>query len=333
MNLISFISRKTGLIALGSLCIAGGQGMAQETGGWSKDPAKIVGSESCQECHKAAATVWEKTHHHSTYVNLPQNAKAIAIAGKLGIQAIDLTTSEKCSQCHFTVQKSSDKPKAISGISCESCHGAAGDWILMHSNTAKPKEARFAQSAAKGMNRPGDYYSLFKNCMECHTAPDEDLVNKGGHPAGSNFELVAWSQGEMRHTFSTDETKNELPTPQKKRLLFVLGRALELEYALRGLTKITDPAGAYSQAMIARMQTAVQYLQQINQVVGGKHAGISGIITALGGNVTLDNAAATAEAVKKANQEFLAKCDGSDLEALDKYIPVKMKGTPAPYRP
>ena len=306
---------------------------AQENLGWSRDPTKIVGSETCQECHKAATAVWDRTLHHATYINMPQSDKALAIAAKMGIEALDLTTSAKCSQCHFTVKSAGSKPKAISGISCESCHGAAGNWLKMHLDQKVDKAARLADAATKGMNRPGDLYSLFKNCLECHTAPDEDLVNKGGHSAGSNFELLAWSQGEVRHTFNLKETANLMPGKEKSRLLFVLGRALELEYALRGVTKIKDTSGPYAKAMIGRMQISLQYLQQINQAVGGNHPGISGIVAAVGNNVTLETAGTVADSVKKATQEFLAKFDGSDLAALDQYLPAKMKGDPAPYRP
>ncbi len=42
-------------------------------------------------------------------------------------------------------------------------------------------------------------YDLAKTCYGCHVVPQEDLVNKGGHRAGSAFELVSWSQGEVLH--------------------------------------------------------------------------------------------------------------------------------------
>ena len=304
---------------------------------WSTDPSKVVGSDTCIECHKAAHTVLEGTHHFGTYTEMPESDKAIEIAGKMGIEALDLTTSDTCRQCHFTVQKDGDKLRAISGISCESCHGAAADWVKVHSDEKKPKEARLAEAVTKGMNRPGDMYALFSNCLECHTAPNEKLVNVGGHPAGSDFELVSYSQGEIRHTFNDGETVNEVASAEKLRVMFVLGKALEVEYALKAISGVTEAGGVYQTAMVKRYQTAVQFLQQIQATVG-EHAQLAAIVAA-GTNVgggSADELKAAATAVGKAAQEFSKSADGSKLAALDgtvqQWLAAK-KGNPAPYTP
>ena len=52
------------------------------------------------------------------------------------------------------------------------------------------------------MNNPHNIYLIARQCYDCHTVPNERLVNVGGHLAGSqDFELVAWSQGMVRHNF------------------------------------------------------------------------------------------------------------------------------------
>ena len=80
------------------------------------------------------------------------------------------------------------------------------------------------------MIRPSSLYRLAKNCYSCHVVPQEDLVNKGGHPAGSAFELVSWSQGEVRHNTWHSKGKENVPaSAARKRMLYLVGLGVELE--------------------------------------------------------------------------------------------------------
>ena len=91
------------------------------------------------------------------------------------------------------------------------------------------------------MIRPKAMYTLAKNCYGCHVVPREKLVNVGGHPAGSKFELVSWSQGEIRHNLWYGNGKdNKLASAKRKRLMFVVGLVVELETALRAVGKATQ---------------------------------------------------------------------------------------------
>ena len=54
------------------------------------------------------------------------------------------------------------------------------------------------------MIRPDMTYKLINNCYECHTIGNKDLINKTAeldnpHAAGSEFEIVSWLSGEVRH--------------------------------------------------------------------------------------------------------------------------------------
>ncbi|MDJ0932204.1 hypothetical protein [Breoghania sp.] len=93
------------------------------------------------------------------------------------------------------------------------------------------------------MIRPSMTYTLAKNCFSCHLAPNEKLVNVGGHAAGSAFELVAWSQGEVRHnTWYNKGASNPAASTERQRMLFIIGRIAELETALIGVSKATQKA-------------------------------------------------------------------------------------------
>ena len=168
----------------------------------ASDPAKIVGANACAECHKQEAEAWKATRHFKTFSEMPRKAPAKQISEKMGLRRIK--SESVCLTCHFTVQQKNDKPEVVSGISCESCHGAAQDWIKVHSGfsgkTAKTESkaeeaARWKLAESKGMIRRHSLYQLATNCYSCHVVPKEALVNKGGHKPGSAFNLVSWSQG------------------------------------------------------------------------------------------------------------------------------------------
>lgn len=178
-----------------------------------------------------------------------------------------------------------------------------------------------AKSEKLGMIRPHMTYAVAANCFICHTVPNEELVNKGGHTAGSAFELVSWSQGEVRHNLQKSEGKtNAEPSPAHKRMLYIVGRLLDLEYGLRGLTSAkTD--GAYSQAMSKRVKDAKAKLAEIAGAIPA-----IGKISALADDAQLKpaNAAALDAIVAKisaAAMEFSQANDGSKFAAIDKLLP------------
>jgi hypothetical protein len=213
----------------------------------ASDAAKIVGANACAECHKQEAEAWKGTHHFKTFGEMPRRKEANEIAERMGIQR---NRSESlCLTCHYTVQEKESRKQPIAGISCESCHSAGEDWIKVHSGfsgktekteTKAEEEVRWKLAASKGMIRPSSLYRLAKNCYGCHVVPQEDLVNKGGHKAGSTFEMVTWSQGEVRHnTWYNHGKENVRASVARMRMLYLVGLGVELETALRAVGKAT----------------------------------------------------------------------------------------------
>src|SRR6185295_572218 len=166
---------------------------------------------------------------------------------------------------HFTVQQKNNQEEAIAGISCESCHSAGQDWIKVHSGfsgkTAKTETkaeetARWKLAESKGMIRRHSLYQLARNCYGCHVVPQENLVNKGGHKPGSDFELVSWSQGEVRHnTWYSQGKENVVADAARKRMLYLVGLGVELETGLRAIGKATVRR-AYAFEMAKRVDRA-----------------------------------------------------------------------------
>jgi len=304
-------------------------------------PDKIVGSTACVECHKDENVVWKATHHFSTFRNLPKNKNAQVIAKKLGIKR--LKSNDTCTGCHFTMQDKGGQTRAISGISCESCHGAGKDYIKVHSNysgkkkaTETPAEAkaRWEKAEAAGMIRPSKMYRLATNCYSCHVVPREKLVNTGGHPAGSNFDLVAWSQGEIRHNLWHNNGKENRPgSANRLRLMHVVGTAVELETALRAVGEASERK-AYAVAMARRAAAARARATAIAKALGNvpEMAEIAKIGASAG--LKLNNKGpltAAADKVAAAAKALSAKYDGSTFSAIDSMLPGadKYKGKPA----
>ena len=304
-----------------------------------RDPALVKGPDACGECHDKSVDSWKESHHAKTFKDLPRSKEGREIAKKMGLKRIK--SGGDCLTCHFTSALEEGEPKPIAGITCESCHGAGADWIDVHSEfggkdvTAENedpahKEERYAKSVAAGMIRPNDLYAVAENCYTCHTVPNEELVNTGGHAAGSAFELVAWSQGEVRHNLWYSEGNNEAPI-ERRRMMFVVGKLLDLEYAYRGLAEATAKA-PYAIKMAKRAKAATGSLKKVAAAVDS--AEINAVVELASKiKLKLNNkdgytkaAAAVSEQAKK-----VAAMDGSAFTGVDALLPAAAdyKGTPS----
>ncbi len=294
------------------------------------DPANVVGPSKCAECHKVEALIWQHTHHFASFREIPRNPKAEEIAKKMGLRRIK--SESLCLNCHFTNVVKDGKLDPIAGISCESCHGAGKNFIKVHSGfsgkkketeTAAERAERWKKSEAAGMIRPYMIYKIAENCYSCHIVPEEKLVNVGGHQAGSAFELVSWTQGEIRHnTWYTDGKSNPVASKNIQRKMYVTGAAVELEQSLRAVGKATQNA-VYAQTMARRAQAAAQRLSAINNAL--KLPETEAMMAAAGtAKLNLNNEKqlnGVADKIAAATQAFDKKYDGSQLAAINSMIP------------
>jgi hypothetical protein len=308
-------------------------------GGVATDTAKIVGPNACAECHKEEVEAWKGTHHFKTFREMPRNTEANEIAEKMGVRRVK--SESLCLNCHFTVQQKNDKEEPVAGISCESCHGAGKDWIKVHSGFSGKKKntetkaeeaARWKLSDSKGMIRPRAIYRFAKNCYGCHVVPQEDLVNKGGHRAGSDFELVSWSQGEVLHNTWYSEGKDNVPaSAERKRMLYLVGLGVELETALRAIGKATARK-PYAFEMAARADRTRKQLAVAAKAAPNVPEIARIVEFAYSAGLTLNNErslTAAADGVSALLSRLSDKYDGSTMAGLDSLIPGpdKFKGT------
>lgn len=303
------------------------------------DPDKTVGPNVCAECHKQEAEAWKASHHFNTFRDMPRNAAANAIAQRLGIRRVK--SESLCLNCHFTQQSKNGKAEPIAGISCESCHSGGKEWVKIHAGysgkTAQTEskaeaEARWKLADSKGMIRPASVYRLAKNCLGCHVVPHEELVNKGGHRAGSAFELVSWSQGEVRHnTWHSKGKENVAASAARRRMLYLVGLGVELETALRAVGKATVRK-PYAFEMAKRADLARKQLAAAAKAVPSVPEIAKLVDYAHSAGLTLNNEArlsAAADSVSELLTRISEKYDGSTMSGLDGMIPGpdKLKGT------
>jgi cytochrome c554/c'-like protein len=127
---------------------------------------KFVGAEKCKLCHNSVAkgaqyTKWSEMKHSKAYAALgTEEAKKIAQAKGIA----DPQKASECLKCHVTGQgvpadQLTEKYKVEDGVSCESCHGAGGDYWQM----AVMKDP--AKAAAAGLLTPDE-----ATCKRCHNA-------------------------------------------------------------------------------------------------------------------------------------------------------------------
>lgn len=302
------------------------------------NPHKVVGYENCQKCHASEVAVWKQTPHSTTFTSLHRNPEAKQIAGRMGISSFKQDAA--CISCHYTMKaEPGGSLEAISGISCESCHGAAADWVTVHNDYGGPgvtreaesqehRIARLRNSIAGGMRNPINVYLVAQSCYRCHTVPNERLVNIGGHKAGSmDFEIVSWSQGMVRHNFvRTDGASNDPSSQDRLRQMFVAGMIADLEFSLRSTAAATEKAefglnSAKRADRAAKRLAAAQSKLNLSELDA---------ILAVYKNIQLklNNREQLTEAANSINQlgiRFAATVAGSQLSAIDPFIPKQDK--------
>jgi hypothetical protein len=238
-------------------------------------------------------------------------------------------------QCHYTQQEQDGRLRIIEGVSCESCHGGAADWLTFHADYGGERvtkamespihrEQRLRESIARGMNNPHNVYLIAKQCYNCHTVPNERLVNIGGHSAGSpGFELVAWSQGVVRHNFlRTAGESNGENSPAQLRVLYVVGVLADLEFSLRATAVATETAtfGTTSAQRAAQKKHRLHEIQSLIQdpLLAPAIEAVSTVELRLGNGSEI---LAAADAIGKAAYTFAEQADGAKLSAIDPLLP------------
>ena len=324
---------------------------------------KVLGHQQCMDCHELPVEAWYQSGHRQRSLEIvDSNLRALRFAERLGLNSKTLANDSRCVDCHGT-QQSLDHGHAsiLGGVSCESCHGAAGPnsdddgWFMYHSGEASLPEdsgidlATYLEST--GMARTDDLYLLAIRCYSCHSVSNEEVV-QAGHVAGTHeFELSSWFSGEVRHNFAPytvvvedDEfnatasnlwaSNHEVDEPKaRQRLMFVVGVLAEMDVNLRNRANATK-AGSYATAAASRVSAAHMRLRQIAERLDDERlsALVQEIATVRSLLFQPPQASQRplllqkAEKVSQTARKFLAKNSGENLSSLDSMISDESKG-------
>lgn len=168
-------------------------------------PASLLGASSCAStsCHGGGGTpknqyvVWSVKDFHSQRPPATlATARSKQIADALAIQ--DPTLDSRCTTCHAPLQavpenQRGENCRVSEGISCESCHGAAGNWIRSHTR----RDYTHADRVQTGLRDLQNLYVRANTCVACHQVVSPALL-KAGHPE-LIFELDGQSIAEPKH--------------------------------------------------------------------------------------------------------------------------------------
>jgi hypothetical protein len=186
-------------------CFAAAVVFAGGAGRGADMPAKFLGANSCSSssCHGGGGAdqnqflVWSlKDFHSQRPVATLATARSKQIADALNIK--DAIADARCTVCHAPLNNvpenlRGENFKVSEGVSCESCHGPAENWIRSHTRTDYTR----ADRTAAGLRDLQNLYVRANVCVACHQNVDADIL-KAGHPEPI-FELDGQSVAEPKH--------------------------------------------------------------------------------------------------------------------------------------
>lgn len=166
---------------------------------------KFLGASSCasSSCHGGGGQrqnqfhVWSLRDFHSQrpFATLT-TARSKQIAEVLQIK--DPANESRCTSCHAPLREVPEARRGEAfrmseGVSCESCHGAAENWLRGHTRP----DWTHADRTFAGMRDVKNLYVRANTCAACHQTVETSLL-KAGHPV-LIFELDGQSVTQPKH--------------------------------------------------------------------------------------------------------------------------------------
>jgi hypothetical protein len=178
-------------------------------------------------------TVWVLQDKHSKASSVLNAAQSQLIARNLGMTSKPSEAAE-CLGCHALNVPTAKRARSFDltdGVSCESCHGPASNWLGPHTARNWTHE----QSVAAGMYDTKNLLRRSEVCLSCHLGTSEQQVTHemiaAGHP-DLVFELDSYSAVMPRHW------KEPLDKdPGRAVRTWSVGQAVQLREALARLAR------------------------------------------------------------------------------------------------
>ena len=248
-------------------CFVAGVVFATGVARGADTPVKFLGANSCasSSCHGGGGAnqnqflVWSLKDFHSQRPSATlATARAKQIADALDIK--DPTADARCTVCHAPLHEvpenlRGDNFKISEGVSCESCHGTAENWLRAHTRTDWTR----ADRTAAGMRDLQNLYVRANVCVACHQNVDADILT-AGHPE-LIFELDGQSVAEPKH-WSAEKNGNGAQA-------WLVGQAVALREMEWQISREPKP----DKKLIARRDALVWLLLTVSGVDSSYHLG------------------------------------------------------------
>lgn len=228
----------------------------------------FVGSSSCATfgCHGNAVTrspevwkssfiTWHRTDPHARAFDelyTERSVKMVSLLEPLDVGSAEYESDywrvleKRCVGCHATPAavaplqsdlKAAPAESLRSGVSCESCHGAAGNWLTEHATSRWTEYSPAEKVQRWGLFNTRDLSARAALCMECHVGPKQgvsggeyDVTHEliaAGHPRLS-FEFSAYLANLPPHW---DESNDRSRTGRQETFHFDAWRIGQIEMA------------------------------------------------------------------------------------------------------
>jgi len=166
---------------------------------------RFFGASSCasSSCHGGGGQnqnqfhVWSLRDFHS---QRPFATLTTARSKQIGdaLQIKDTSSDSRCASCHAPLRevvesRRGEAFKVSEGVSCESCHGAAENWLRGHTRP----DWTHADRVFAGMRDLKNIYVRANTCVACHQTVETPLL-RAGHPE-LIFELDGQGVSEPKH--------------------------------------------------------------------------------------------------------------------------------------
>jgi len=144
---------------------------------------------------------WSRVDKHSTMAyQVLLTERSRKIAANLGLKE-PAHQARVCLDCHShnpAPRLRGERFRTGEGVTCESCHGPAENWIQSHVAAG----ASHADNVARGLYPTNEPVAQARLCLSCHFGNKDKFVTHrmmgAGHPRMS-FELDTFSQSEPAH--------------------------------------------------------------------------------------------------------------------------------------
>jgi len=167
---------------------------------------------------------------HSRAWQVLRQPRSAAIAARLGLGPAQ--DAPACLACHAdTAVQRGPRFQLSDGVGCETCHGAASDWLASHAAVG----ATHAANVSAGMRPLDQPRARAALCLDCHLGGNGDRfvthrMMAAGHPRLS-FELDLFTTLQQHHDEDADYRARKSAGSAVN--LWAVGQAMAVERALR----------------------------------------------------------------------------------------------------